>query len=203
MPGIAELELPHLAMEEPAFAADPFPHFDTARAAHPWLASSNFGFVVTQYQAVRELLAMEANMRTPYRRDGRHDGRARHTVGTVPGSAYSRPHRAGAQAAARHPRARLHPAPGQPPPPADARGDRRTARRMGAQRRVRFRGIRLVVPGDGDVQADRRFAGSDPGPARIDGRAGAECQHGPALSPRIAEGDGRARSLRPPVDRRA
>ncbi len=66
MQPIAELQLPHLAMEVPEFAADPFPHFDRARAAHPWLASSSFGFVVTQYQAVRELLAMEDRMRTPY-----------------------------------------------------------------------------------------------------------------------------------------
>jgi len=64
---IGELELPHLAMDEPEFGANPFPHFDAARAAHPWLATSNLGFVVTQYRAVRELMALEAGyMRTPY-----------------------------------------------------------------------------------------------------------------------------------------
>lgn len=66
MQAITELSLPHLAMEEPAFAADPFPHFDAARAAHPWLANSNLGFVVTNYRAVRDLMAMEGSMRTPY-----------------------------------------------------------------------------------------------------------------------------------------
>ncbi len=68
MQPITSLKLPHLAMEEPAFAADPIPHFDRARAAHPWLATSSFGFVVTQYKAVRALLAMEEHMRTPYDR---------------------------------------------------------------------------------------------------------------------------------------
>jgi cytochrome P450 len=66
MQAISELELAHLAMEHPDFAADPFPRFAAARALHPWLARSNLGFVVTNYRAVRELMAMEASMRTPY-----------------------------------------------------------------------------------------------------------------------------------------
>src|SRR4051794_31670033 len=56
---ISELDLPHLAMEEEAFAADPYPHFDAARARHPWLASSNFGYVVTHYPVIRELFVDE------------------------------------------------------------------------------------------------------------------------------------------------
>jgi cytochrome P450 len=64
---IVELDLPHLAMEEAQFAADPFPHFDKARAHHPWLARSNLGYVVTSYTAVRDLMALEAKqMRMPY-----------------------------------------------------------------------------------------------------------------------------------------
>ena len=67
MQTIDTLPLPHLAMEDPAFAADPFPHFDAAREVHSWLATSEFGYVVTQYRAVRELMALEAgHMRTPY-----------------------------------------------------------------------------------------------------------------------------------------
>jgi hypothetical protein len=66
MADIAELQLPHLAMEEPWFARDPFPHFAAARAAHPWLATSSLGYVVTNYRAVRDLLAQEDAMRTPY-----------------------------------------------------------------------------------------------------------------------------------------
>jgi len=66
MQAISELDLSHLAMEEPWFAENPFPHFAAAREKHPWLAASNLGFVVTHYPAVRELLAMEERMRTPY-----------------------------------------------------------------------------------------------------------------------------------------
>lgn len=64
---ISQLTLPHLAMEEPGFARNPFPHFDDARARHPWLATSNLGYVVTNYNAVRDLMALEArHMRMPY-----------------------------------------------------------------------------------------------------------------------------------------
>jgi cytochrome P450 len=47
-------------MENAAFAADPFPFFAAARAKHPWLAHSVFGFVVTEYTAMKDLLAMDA-----------------------------------------------------------------------------------------------------------------------------------------------
>ncbi len=67
MQELSELDLPHLAMEDPAFARDPFPHFDAARSKHPWLATSNFGHVVTNYRAVRDLMALEGRqMRMPY-----------------------------------------------------------------------------------------------------------------------------------------
>jgi cytochrome P450 len=46
-------------MEKAAFATDPFPYFAAARAKHPWLAHSVFGFVVTEYTAMRDLLAMD------------------------------------------------------------------------------------------------------------------------------------------------
>jgi len=64
----SELDLAHLAMEEPAFAADPFPQFAAARARHPWLAKASFGYVVTEYAAVKDLLAMDDQLRTG------HDG---------------------------------------------------------------------------------------------------------------------------------
>src|SRR6202008_4334726 len=63
---ISELELPHLAMEEEAFAADPYHHFDEARAEHPWLATSNFGYVVTHYPVIRELFVQESRLRGNY-----------------------------------------------------------------------------------------------------------------------------------------
>jgi cytochrome P450 len=64
----AELDLPHLAMEEPAFAEDPFTRFAAARQEHPWLAKSAFGYVVTDYAAIKDLLSMDGPLRTA------HDG---------------------------------------------------------------------------------------------------------------------------------
>jgi cytochrome P450 len=66
MTQLAELELPHLAMDEPHFAADPMPHFAAAKARHPWLAKSAFGLVVTDYMAMRELLVDDARLRPSY-----------------------------------------------------------------------------------------------------------------------------------------
>lgn len=62
----ADLDLPFLTMDEDAFAADPFPHFARARAAHPWLARWKLGYVVTDYQAMRDLFANESDMRMMY-----------------------------------------------------------------------------------------------------------------------------------------
>ena len=64
MQNLAELDLPHLAMETAEFAADPFPHFEAARAIHPWLARSVFGYVVTEYIAMKDLMWFDASLRT-------------------------------------------------------------------------------------------------------------------------------------------
>lgn len=64
MQALADLDLPHLAMEDAAFAADPFPHFAAARRRHPWLARSVFGFVVTEYAAMKDLMWLDASLRT-------------------------------------------------------------------------------------------------------------------------------------------
>ena len=53
---IADLELATLPIEDPAFAADPNPELDRARARHPWLARFSHGYVVHGYQAIRDLL---------------------------------------------------------------------------------------------------------------------------------------------------
>jgi len=62
MQEISELDLPYLAMEEPWFAADPGPQFVAAREKHSWLANSSLGPVVTNYQAVRDLMAMDSSI---------------------------------------------------------------------------------------------------------------------------------------------
>jgi cytochrome P450 len=66
MQTITELTLPYLPMDEASFAENPFPHFAKAREAHPWLATCPFGFVVHQYDAMRDLLSMDRNMRGAY-----------------------------------------------------------------------------------------------------------------------------------------
>lgn len=66
MQDIKGLHLHHLDMEQPWFGENPYPHFDAARAKHPWLAKSNLGHVVTSYQAVRDLMAHKDSMRWPF-----------------------------------------------------------------------------------------------------------------------------------------
>lgn len=64
MTSFADLDLPHLPMETPEFAADPFPWFTDARGQHPWLATSIFGLVVTEYAAMKDLMWLDVRMRT-------------------------------------------------------------------------------------------------------------------------------------------
>lgn len=58
-----ELTLPHLTLEDPAFAVDPMPYIEAARRQHPWLAKCNFGYVVHEYQAIRDLSYMDDKLR--------------------------------------------------------------------------------------------------------------------------------------------
>src|SRR4029453_7280608 len=60
---LQELDLPHLPMEEPGFAENPYPYFEAARRCHPWLATSNFGLIVHEYSAIRELFRKEEQLR--------------------------------------------------------------------------------------------------------------------------------------------
>jgi len=66
MQTLAELDLPQLDVEDRAFCADPFSRFEEARHKHPWLAWSKFGLVITQYQAMRDLLGRDDKLRPPY-----------------------------------------------------------------------------------------------------------------------------------------
>lgn len=59
---LAELKLPHLAMDEPGFGADPAAHFARAREQHPWLAKCAFGYVVHDYHAIKDLMWMDDKM---------------------------------------------------------------------------------------------------------------------------------------------
>jgi cytochrome P450 len=59
MQSVTEMSLPQLAMDEPQFAEDPFAEFAAIRERHPWLAKSAFGYVVTEYAAIKDLLGMD------------------------------------------------------------------------------------------------------------------------------------------------
>jgi len=63
MQTLEELDLMNLPMEEPGFSADPWPHFAAARRQHPWLAKCAFGYVVHQYEAMKDLLVQDDRMR--------------------------------------------------------------------------------------------------------------------------------------------
>ncbi len=66
MDAIADLALPYLPMDEARFAENPWPHLAVARAQHPWLANCPFGYVVHQYDAMRDLLWLDDSMQGAY-----------------------------------------------------------------------------------------------------------------------------------------
>jgi cytochrome P450 len=63
MQSVADLSLPELPINEPEFALDPAARFAEARRAHPWLARSALGYVVTECAAGKDLLGDDAHMR--------------------------------------------------------------------------------------------------------------------------------------------
>jgi cytochrome P450 len=66
MQTITDLALPNLPMDQASFAQDPWPHFTAAREEHPWLSTCPFGFVIHSYDAMRDLLGMDRNLRGAY-----------------------------------------------------------------------------------------------------------------------------------------
>lgn len=66
MQTLTELDLPHLPVETPEFAADPVRHFNAAKQQHPWIAASDIGYFIHEYSAIRELLLQDDKMRPAY-----------------------------------------------------------------------------------------------------------------------------------------
>jgi cytochrome P450 len=66
MQHVSELDLYHLHWDDPAFAADPYPHFDAARVKHPWLAKTDGGYAVFELKAIRDLLNNDENLRPSF-----------------------------------------------------------------------------------------------------------------------------------------
>ncbi len=66
MQRLEDLDLYHLAWDEPAFAANPWPEYEKARAMHPWLAKTDAGYAVFGLQAIRDLLGKDSNLRPSF-----------------------------------------------------------------------------------------------------------------------------------------
>jgi cytochrome P450 len=62
MPNVAELELYDLPISEQFFADDPNPHMVAARKVHPWLARAPFAYVITDYDAIEDMLRMDETL---------------------------------------------------------------------------------------------------------------------------------------------
>ncbi len=56
---ISELDLVELPIEDMAFSANPDPAIEEARRKHPWLSRFSHGYIVHNYQAMRELLPQD------------------------------------------------------------------------------------------------------------------------------------------------
>ena len=60
-----DLPLGDIVLHAPELALDPMPYFAAARARHPWLARSEQGILVIEYQAMKELMSMDDKLRNP------------------------------------------------------------------------------------------------------------------------------------------
>jgi cytochrome P450 len=63
---LEDLDLYHLDWDAPAFAANPWPEFEKARARHPWLAKTNTGYAVFDLHAIRELMVRDDALRPSF-----------------------------------------------------------------------------------------------------------------------------------------
>jgi cytochrome P450 len=65
MVAVTDLPLEHMPLETQDLADNPLPYFESARRKHPWLAASNLGWVITEYQAMKEVLARDEDLMFP------------------------------------------------------------------------------------------------------------------------------------------
>lgn len=66
METLSELDLPYLPVMDAAFAVAPVQHFREARRQHPWVAASDIGYWIHDYQAIRDLLSQDDKFRPAY-----------------------------------------------------------------------------------------------------------------------------------------
>jgi cytochrome P450 len=60
-----DLQLAHIAIHAPEVAVDPTSFFQGAQEQHPWLARCDAGLLVTEYQAMKELMSLDDKLRNP------------------------------------------------------------------------------------------------------------------------------------------
>jgi cytochrome P450 len=63
---VETMDVPYLAMETEAFARDPYPFLDEARAKHPWLARGAFGYIIHEYAAIQDVLRQDGPLQSDY-----------------------------------------------------------------------------------------------------------------------------------------
>ncbi len=68
MQNVNELDLPTLNVEDPELWKDPFLPFNALRKKHPWLAKCSFAYVVTSYDAMRDVMEHDDKMSVGYTR---------------------------------------------------------------------------------------------------------------------------------------
>ncbi|RYE54226.1 MAG: cytochrome P450, partial [Rhizobiaceae bacterium] len=66
MTNIAELELVRLPVDEQQFRRDPMPWIREAREKHSWLATTDYGYFVHGYEAIKDLIYMDDKLRPSY-----------------------------------------------------------------------------------------------------------------------------------------
>ena len=66
MQSIENLSLAEIPVYDPAFIADPLPYFREAKKQHPWLAASEVGFLVHEYNAINDLYFKDDNLRISF-----------------------------------------------------------------------------------------------------------------------------------------
>jgi cytochrome P450 len=59
MRAVTDLNLPFLPFDGPEFAADPMRFIEPARREHPWLARCSVGYIVHEYNAMKDLYLMD------------------------------------------------------------------------------------------------------------------------------------------------
>src|SRR5689334_6122008 len=63
---VTELDLPHFPVDDMAFRRDPFSFAAAARAKHPWLGVTDYGYLIHGYQAIKDIIYQDDKMHPSY-----------------------------------------------------------------------------------------------------------------------------------------